>query len=306
MKGDYMKIITRRQFLIRTAAGIAGVGFLPAVIRAQNAITASKAKLFVMHGKNIAAMLSAGIAKLGGWKSLIKPMARVVLKVNAAWASLPKEGGNTNPALVEECIRQLLAAGAGEVLMPENPCSPAREAFSRSGIEQAAERAGGKLYLPQASHYRKVQIPRGLSLKQAEVVADVLDADCLINMPVAKNHSGSTLTLSMKNWMGSVKDRGFWHRNDLHQCIADFSTLVKPKLVIVDATRILLTNGPRGPGKLAFPDQLIFGTDPVAVDAYAATLFGKTPFSVKYIKIAHDMGIGCGVLDLVKIEHINV
>ncbi|MDO9542373.1 MAG: DUF362 domain-containing protein [Kiritimatiellia bacterium] len=298
--------ITRRQFIARALAGAAGIICLPKVIQAQTIKSSSAIKLCVVHGKNIASMLSAGIAKMGGWKSFIKTNGRVVLKVNAAWASLPAEGGNTNPVLVEEGIRQCRAAGAGEVLLPEKPCSPAKEAFGRSGIGEVAARAGGKLYSPTARHFRKVAVPKGVSLKEVEVVGDVLDADCLINMPVAKTHGSSVLTISMKNWMGSVKDRGFWHRNNLHQCIADFSTVVKPKLIIVDATRILLANGPQGPGKMAYPDQLIFGTDPVAVDAYAATLFEKQPFSIGYIKKAHDMGIGCGDLSQVKIEHITI
>ena len=105
--------------------------------------------------------------------------------------------------------------------------------------------------------------------------------------------------------MGSVRDRGFWHRNNLHQCIADCSTLIKPALIIVDATRIMVSNGPRGPGKLEIANQIIFGTDPVAVDAYAATLFGKDPFKVPYIQIAHDMGIGCGDLSKVDLQHLQ-
>lgn len=298
--------ITRRQFIARAFIGAAGIICLPEAIRAQVLRSEPQTRLYIIHGKNIAKMLSAGIAKMGGWKPFVKTNGRVVLKVNAAWASSPEEGGNTNPILVEECIRQCRAAGAGKVLLPEKPCSPAKEAFSRSGIEEAASRAGGKLYSPADRYFRKITIPGGVALKEAEVASDVLDNDCLINMPVAKSHSGSGLTISMKNWMGSVKDRGFWHRNNLHQCIADFSTALKPKLIIVDATRILLTNGPRGPGKMAYPDQLIFGTDPVAADAYAATLFEKEPFSIRYIKIAHDMGIGCGDLSQVKIEHITI
>jgi len=298
--------ITRRQFIARAFIGAAGIICLPKAIRAQVPRPDPQTRLYIIHCKNIAKMLSAGITKMGGWQSFVKTNGRVVLKVNAAWASSPEEGGNTNPILVEECIRQCRAAGAGEVLLPEKPCSPVKEAFSRSGIEEAASRAGGKLYSPADRYFRKITITRGVSLKEAEVASDVLDNDCLINMPVAKSHSGSGLTISMKNWMGSVKDRGFWHRNNLHQCIADFSTALKPKLIIVDATRILLTNGPRGPGKMAYPDQLIFGTDPVAADAYAATLFEKEPFSIRYIKIAHDMGIGCGDLSQVKIEHITI
>lgn len=299
--------VTRRQFIVRAALGLAGVVSLPKFARAQ-ALPSVLAgpKIYVVHGKNIAQMLSAGIKKIGGWGALVKPGGRVTLKVNAAWASLPEQGGNTNPVLVEEFIRQCRAAGAREIILPENPCSPAKEAFERSGIRKVVESAGGKLYQPSREQYRSVDIPKGISLKQADVVSDVLDAECLINMPVAKSHGGSGLTIAMKNWMGSVRDRGFWHRNNLHQCIADICTVIKPRLNIVDATRILLSGGPRGPGKLAYPDQIIFGTDAVAVDAYAATLFDKHPMDIKFIKIAHEMGIGCGDLNLVKIEHVNI
>ncbi|MDD5482312.1 MAG: DUF362 domain-containing protein [Kiritimatiellae bacterium] len=298
--------ITRREFIARACAGTAGIICLPGVIRAQVLQPDAKPALYVIHGKNIAGMLAAGIARMGGWKSFVKPGGRVVLKVNAAWASSPEEGGNTNPALAEECIRQCRLNGAREVLLPEKTCSPAKESFRRSGLAAAAEKSGGKLYAPAPRDFRRVKISKGVSLKEIEAVGEVLDAECLINMPVAKSHGGAGLTISMKNWMGSVNDRGFWHRNNLHQCIADCSTLIKPKLIIVDATRILLTNGPRGPGKLAYPDQIIFGTDPVAVDAYAATLFKKEPFSIRHIKIAHEMGIGCGDLSQVRIEHGNV
>ena len=298
--------ISRRQFIVRTALGLAGAAFMPGAIQAQVIKSSFVTRLFVVHGKNIARMLASGITAMGGWRAFIKTGKPVVLKVNAAWASTPEQGGNTNPVLVEEFIRQSRAAGAGEVLMPEKPCSPAKEAFALSGIGEVAARGGARLYVPDKSDFRKIAIPQGVSMKDAEVVDAVLESDCLVNMPVAKSHGGSGLTLSMKNWMGSVNDRGFWHRNNLHQCIADCGTVIKPHLIILDATRIMLTKGPRGPGKLSHPDQIIFGTDPVAVDAYAATLFEKQPFSVKYIKLAHDMGIGCGDLSLVKIDHIQV
>jgi len=298
--------ISRRQFIIRTALGLAGAACLPGVVHAQLAKTSFVTRLCVVHGKNIAKMLSSGITAMGGWKVFIKNGKPVVLKVNAAWASTPEQGGNTNPVLVEEFIRQSREAGAKEVLMPEKPCSPAKQSFAFSGIRDAASRAGGKLYVPAKKDFRKIKIPKGVSLKEVEVVSAVLDSECLVNMPVAKTHGGSCLTISMKNWMGSVSDRGFWHRNNLHQCIADLSTFLKPKLVIVDATRIMMTKGPRGPGKLNYPDQIIFGTDQVAADAYAATLFKKKPFSIGYIKIANDMGIGCGDLSRVHINHIHV
>ena len=137
---------------------------------------------------------------------------------------------------------------------------------------------------------------------------ELIEADCLINMPVAKHHGGATLTISMKNWMGAVdnKTRRAWHRDGLHQCIADFSTYLKPHLVIVDATRIMLDHGPQGPGKLAHPHEIIFSTDPAAADAYAASLFNKTPEDVPHIKLAGELGVGCTDLAKIKIERVEV
>jgi uncharacterized protein (DUF362 family) len=295
--------ITRRNFLAKV--GVGGVGALFLSRRAFGAGEPAATGLFVVHGTDLPRMLTAGIGKLGGWAAFVKRGSRVVVKVNSAWASTPEEGGNTNPLLVESCVKDCLAAGAESVVVPENPCSPAREAFTRSGIEAAVQRAGGKMYCPEAKHYRKTAIPRGVSLKEAAIVAEVLDCGCLINLPVAKHHAGAQLTLSMKNWMGSVADRGFWHRSNLHQCIADLSTLIKPNLIVLDATRILLTNGPRGPGKLAYPKQIVLGTDPVAVDAYAATLFDKKPFDIQHIKLAHEMKVGCGDLAQITLTHID-
>ncbi|MGQ9662748.1 MAG: DUF362 domain-containing protein, partial [Kiritimatiellia bacterium] len=205
------------------------------------------------------------------------------------------------------CIKACLAAGAAEVIVPENPCSPPEQAFEMSWIARAVKSAGGRMVsLRDARLFKRVELPAGKTLKQADVAIDVLETGCLINMPVAKHHRSAGLTLSMKNWMGSVKDRGFWHSNGLHQCIADFSTLVRPHLVIIDALRIMLDNGPRGPGKLEYPGQLILSRDPVAADAYSATLFKKQPSEIPHIRLAQEMAIGCGDLRRVKVVHINV
>ncbi len=300
--------ISRRQFVTGLTASVVGGILAPRWSGAETAApAASPATVVVVRGTDPLRMLRAGIARLGGWARWIKPRAKVVLKPNAAWAVLPEEAGNTDPALVEACIRECLAAGAGEVVVPEKPCAPARDAFARSGIGDAVSRAGGRMYEPrQPSDFRRVPIPAGVRLKEADVVCDVLDADVLINMPVAKSHGAAKLTLSMKNWMGSVADRGFWHKNNLHQCIADCSTLIKPSLVVVDAQRIMVAKGPRGPGPLEVPHELVFSTDPVAADAYAATLFKLAPFDVPHVKLAHEMGVGCGDLDRIRIDRLEV
>jgi uncharacterized protein (DUF362 family) len=291
----------RRDFLKATAT--AAVALAPRNLLGESAPPA--ARVVVAHGTDIPAMLQAGIAALGGWSSFVKKGAKVTLKVNAGWASTPEQGANTHPALAEAAIRACLAEGAATVALPENTCSPAEVSFEMSGLAAAAKRAGGRLYeLADDRHFQNVEIPRGQILKTADIARDVLETDCLINMPVAKSHRGATLTVSLKNWMGAVRDRGFWHRSGLHQCIVDFNTRIKAHLNVVDATRIMVTNWPRGPGKLETPRQIIFGTDPVAVDAYAATLFGMEPFAVPYIRLAQDAGLGCGDLARVDIQHL--
>jgi uncharacterized protein (DUF362 family) len=299
-----MRPIHRREFLKTSAAVAATLAFAPHRLFAEAAPSISR--VIAVHGTDIALMLKTGLDALGGWGAFVKPGGRVTLKPNVGWASTPEQGANTNPAVVEECIRACLAAGAASVSIPEKSCSPSKVAFEMSGIGAAARRTGARLYEPDEDEdFQTVEIPQGKNLKQADVVRDVLNTDCLINMPVAKNHGGGKMTAGMKNWMGSVRDRGFWHRSNLHQCIADFSTLVKANLNMLDATRILVAKGPRGPGPLEYPNQIVFGTDPVAVDAYAATLFGKEPFSIPYIQIAHDMGIGCGDLTKIDLQHLK-
>ena len=144
-------------------------------------------------------------------------------------------------------------------------------------------------------------------MHDAEVPKDLLEADCLINIPVAKHHGGATLSISMKNWMGSVKDRGFWHRNDLNECIVDFNSFLKPQLVVVDATRIMLDKGPQGPGPLAHPNEIIFSKDTVAADAYAATLFpDRKPEDIKYIRLGDERKVGSMKYRLEHIPSIGV
>jgi uncharacterized protein (DUF362 family) len=297
-----MHPIHRRDFLKATAAVAATAAIVPQQLFAD--VPPPPSRLVVVHGTDIPLMMKTGIEAMGGWGAYVKPGKKVTLKPNAAWASTAEQGANTHPEMVEDCIRACQAAGASSVVLPENSCSPSKRSFEMSGIAKVAKSTGAKLYEPDDdTDFVTVEIPQGQSLTQVDVARDVLETDCLINMPVAKNHGGAGMTVSMKNWMGSVKDRSYWHRNNLHQCIADFSTFIKPDLIIVDATRIMLTNGPRGPGKLARPNQIIFGTDPVAVDAYVATLLDKDPLSFRYIQLAQDMGVGSA--DLSAVEHLE-
>jgi uncharacterized protein (DUF362 family) len=168
--------------------------------------------------------------------------------------------------------------------------------------------AGGKIVPGNTeNYYQEVQIPEGKKLKSAKVHELVLQSDVFINMPVLKSHSGARLTISMKNHMGIVWDRGYWHRNDLHQCIADYSTYVKkPALNIVDAYRVMMKNGPRGVSEadVSLMKSLIVSPDIVAADAAATKLFGIDPSEVEYIGIGDSMGAGNMHLDQLNINRI--
>jgi uncharacterized protein (DUF362 family) len=121
-------------------------------------------------------------------------------------------------------------------------------------------------------------------------------------MPVAKDHGATELSIAMKNWMGAVKDRGYWHRNKLHQCIADFATFLQPQWTIVDATRLMLTRGPQGPSRsMKHPDKIVVSQNQVAADAVSSTLFEMSPEKIAYLKLAEKAGLGP-----IRIKDINV
>ena len=154
--------------------------------------------------------------------------------------------------------------------------------------------------------YQAVPVLRGRLLQNEEIIKDVLDADVFINMPIAKDHAGTRLTLGMKNHMGINWNRGYFHQYGLHQGIADLATVVKPDLIIMDANRILLTNGPGGPGQTREDKTVIAGTDQVAVDTYTATLFNLTPRDVPHIQYAYELGVGEANLKKLNIKEIPV
>jgi len=255
------------------------------------------------------AMFDKGIEALGGMKTFVKKGQKVVIKPNIGWDVSPERAGNTNPKLVGRVIKHCIDAGAKEVHIVDNTCDEWRKCYSTSGIERAVKDAGGKIAPGNSeSYYHEVKIPGGKSLTSAKEHELILGADVFINLPVLKNHSGTNLTIAMKNLMGNVWDREYWHRTDLHQCIADFATYRKPDLNIVDAYYVMKANGPRGVSVedvVTMKSQLI-STDIVAIDTAAAKLFGMKPENVRYIQIASDLKIGRMNLDKLNIKRITM
>jgi uncharacterized protein (DUF362 family) len=251
-------------------------------------------KIAIISEKDQSKATRAAVAALGGMSAFVKKGDSVVIKPNVAWARPPDAAATTHPAVIAEIVRMCKEAGADEILIIEHTIDqPSDMVLSITGIKETANSAGVRIIAAQnESMYRKIEIPNGKILTSDDVLKDVLKADVFINVPKAKTHGETKLTLGMKNLMGINWDRGAWHRNGLHQCIVDLAGAVKADLTILDASRILLTNGPKGPGDTKDVNQIIAGTDPVAIDAYGATLFGMKPEEIEHIRQAHDAGLG--------------
>lgn len=247
-------------------------------------------------------MFDEAIKALGGMKKFVKKGQTVVVKPNIGWDVSPERGGNTNPLLVNRIIKQCFEAGAKDVYVFDHTCDNWNRCYSNSGIERSVKDAGGKIVSgANESYYQTVSVSKGKKLKSAKVHELILNSDVFINVPILKHHSSAEVTIGMKNLMGVVWDRGYWHSNNLNQCISDFASFRKPDLTIVDAYYVMKRNGPRGVSKddvVTMKSQIV-STDIVAADAAAAKLFGVDPSKIDYIRYANEMNLG--IMDLDKI-----
>lgn len=274
----------------------------------------NKVDLVAVMGGEPEAMFRRGIAEMGGMKSFIKPGQKVVVKPNIGWDKTPELAGNTNPKLITEIVKQCFAAGAKEVTVFDHTCDDWQKCYKTSGIEAAAKAAGAKVMPAHLeSYYRNVSLPQGKKLKSAKIHEAILNCDVWINVPILKNHGGAQLTISMKNHMGIVWDRGFFHQNDLQQCIADICTLQKKAVLnVVDAYRIMKTNGPQGrsASDVVLTKGLFISQDIVAVDTAAAKFFNQVremPLdAVGHLANGEALRIGTMDLDKLNIKRIKI
>ena len=265
--------------------------------------------LAVVRGARPGEITARAIAALGGIERFVKAGADVIIKPNICVAHQTYEyAATTNPEVVATLVRLCLGAGARRVRVMDLPFSGTAEAaYVQSGIAEAVRAAGGQMELMSSLKYRQVGIPQGQDLKRCQVYGEILDADLVINVPIAKHHSLARLTLGHKNLMGVISDRGALHHN-LGQRLADLASLVRPALTVVDAVRILVRNGPSG-GNLAdvrLTNTVIASADMVAADAYATRLFGLQPADIAYIPAAARMNLGRMDLSALKIEELEV
>ncbi|MDR0232091.1 MAG: DUF362 domain-containing protein [Dysgonamonadaceae bacterium] len=224
-------------------------------------------------------MLNKALETLGGIEQYIKKGQSVVVKPNIGWDRKPEYAANTNPILVGALVKKCLAAGASKVIVFDHTCDNWIKCYKNSGIEDAVKAAGGTM-IPgnDERYYKDVTLPRGINLKETKIHEALLDADVWINVPILKNHGGAKMTIAMKNYMGIVWDRGFFHGNDLQQCIADSCTWEKkPVLNVIDAYRVMRRNGPQGKSidDVSILKTLIISPDIVAADTAAVQFFNQ-------------------------------
>ncbi len=266
-------------------------------------------QLVAVRGNDRVAMLDAALSALGGIAAFVKSGQSVVLKPNCAWDKTPNMSANTHPSLVGHMVKLCKEAGASKVLVFDHACDDWQRAYRTSGIQEAVQNAGGEMISgADESMYREHKSPAARNLTHAKVHSAILDSDVYINMPVLKHHSGARMTACMKNAMGLVWDRRFFHSHDLHQCIADSVLLRKPDLNVLDAFAPMLRNGPKGKDEsdLIQTHALLVGTDIVAVDAAASKLLGNAEGDVRHIDLAAEMGLGYKDLSKVNIRRISL
>jgi uncharacterized protein (DUF362 family) len=292
--------MNRRDFFALTGKGAFGV-MGASMLGQMGWLTAAgggAADVNVVSGEVTAATRKA-VEIMGGMSRFVSPGDKVVVKANLGFAGGPESGTTTSPTMVRTIIEMALAAGASEVVLVENPVMPIESCWRRSGAAQTLTGLDKFRFvrLTDDSLFKQIKVHRGKSLTEVGLSTDILESNVLINLPQAKSHSGSGVSLGLKNLMGVVQDRGYYHGNDLEQCIADAATVIPCHLIICDATRALLTGGPGGPGKVSTPGWVAAGTDIVAVDSYVV---GQIPFynrtttgpQIRHIAAAYDLNVG--------------
>lgn len=296
--------MTRRKFLKTAATGVAfGLVSGPSF-----SIGREEVDLTVISGDPVAATKKA-LETLGGISRFVKKGQRVVLKPNMSFSRTPEFGATTHPQVIATVAQACVEAGAEQVLVLDHTLHRAELCLERTGIREACKNIPGVhvLTLQDRKFFREIKIPHGRVLERVEVMKEVLDTPVLINIPVAKSHSATGISMGIKGLMGLIWDREIFHSQvNINQALADLATVIRPQLTILDATRALTSGGPGGPGEVKKPNLIIAGTDPVAVDSYGVSLvpwYGQNfkGRQVEHLVVAHQRGLGKIEIDQMKI-----
>jgi len=319
--------ISRRQFLVRSAATIgfaATAGIWGYVFYSKDPVRRSTSKIYtfrdfrteekpvyphlaVVHGREAEKMVRAAVEKIGGMGRFISPGDKVLLKPNAAWDRQPEQAANTNPLVVSAVVRLCLEAKASEVWVTDVSVNDPHRSFARSGIEDAVQRAGGRIRFTTDNDFVPTDL-KGEALRVWPVSVFYHQADKMINLPVVKHHSLSKCTMAMKNLYGTLGGQRNRLHQDINMSIADLASAIRPTLTVMDATRVLRRNGPTG-GNLSdvsIENTVIAGTDIVSVEAYGLRFLDLNVEDIPFIMMAEQRGIGTSDWKSKNIAELNV
>jgi uncharacterized protein (DUF362 family) len=303
----------RRKFLKYQALGVfwvstAGV----ASLTPEDSLAKPVPDIAVAKGAVVDATRAA-VELLGGMKQFVKPGDKVVIKPNMSFASSPRYGSNTHPKVVRELVVMCKEAGASKISVLDHTLAPPDMCLKRSGIKRACD-AIEKGIVRSANDYelyQDVPVKDGVTMTKTKILKEVVEADVLIAAPAAKSHSSTGVSLSMKGMMGLIWDRRSMHWQGLDEGIVDICTVLKADLTVIDGSKVLSTNGPRGPGKVLKGDTIIASKDMVAADAYTVTQFEwwgskKEPGEIAHIQEAHNRELGRMDLENLTIQTVKV
>jgi len=252
-------------------------------------------KMSIITGAERARTIHRAFAALGGIEQFIKKGDRVLLKVNAAFASPPALGATAHPQLVAEVIRLCFQAGADSVAVSDNPINDPQSCFLLTGIAEAVQTAGARLVLPQENYFKPTTVRDGTLIKNWPLLYEPFrGVNKLIGIAPVKDHHRSGASMSIKNWYGLMGGRRNIFHQDIHNIIKELAMLVSPTLVILDGTTTMMSNGPTGGSfdDLKQTNTMIVSTDQVAADAFGATLLGKNAAALPFIAKAASAGRG--------------
>ena len=252
-------------------------------------------KMSIITGAERVRTINRGFAALGGIEQFIKKGDRVLLKVNAAFASPPALGATAHPQLVAEVIRLCYQAGADSVAVSDNPINDPQSCFLLTGIAEAVQTAGARLVLPQEHYFKPTTVRDGTLIKNWPLLYEPFrSVNKLIGIAPVKDHHRSGASMSIKNWYGLMGGRRNTFHQDIHNIIKELAMLVSPTLVILDGTTTMMSNGPTGGSfdDLKQTNTMIVSTDQVAADAFGATLLGKNAANLPFIAKAASAGRG--------------
>jgi uncharacterized protein (DUF362 family) len=314
-EGDIGPLSPRREFLkrgLQAAAALAATGGMgawlwnrhpPGDLSTEKAFDPRKdfamgiegPRMSIAAGQDRAVMLRTALKALGGIERFIKRGDRVLIKVNAAFATPAALAATSHPALVAEIVRLCRTAGASSVVVTDNPINDPASCFELTGIGQAVRQSGGDLFLPYAGAFRKGSLPGAKLIRNWPVMQEPFKGVTkLIGVAPVKNHQRAGASMTLKNWYGLLGGRRNQFHQDIDGIITELAALVRPTFVILDGTQSMMTNGPTGGSLADLKDThaLVVSTDPVAADAFGCTLLGKTVHDLPYLIRAGELGLG--------------